>query len=461
MSSVSEILANYYHNLDFDALSEEVINKAKQCVLDYLGCAIGAVNMESSNIVKKCFLPGNDCQDGCNVILTGQAPVEKAAFINAVFSHSLEMDDLNYGAGGHPAVSIMPAAMAMAEKKRTSGRELLKAIIIAYDLMYRIGQAGNPESMFERGLHPTSINGTFAAAIAAANLMGLEEKKVANALGIAGSFTSGNLECYTDGSLTKRINPGVAAQGGIMSAILASEGFTGPRFIFEGRSGFLVSYTDKGDSKKLTENLDYKHFGIMATSFKPYACCRYNHSPIYATLKLVRKYNLDYRDVEKVNIKVVGMAVRGVCEPREVKYDPKNLVDAQFSLPYSIAVALINKRVFIEEYTEEMLHDSRVRDLMTKIEMEHDPTLDDPEQKSFPAISEIYLKDGRKLVQKVDYCIGDPEDPMDQIQLEEKFISLSKLTMSDRQKIQGIIDVVSNLENVEVSNLITVLQTDI
>ena len=458
MSSVSEILAEYYLSLKVENIGKEVIAKTKHLILDYLGCVIGGVNLDSSKMIKKCFINQND-KEGCTVVLSGKAPCEKAAFINAAFSHGLEMDDLNYGAGGHPAVVIMPAAFAMAEKVKANGLDLLIALITGYDLMYRIGEAANPDSQFKRGLHPTSINGTFGAAMAAASLLKLNKTQVMNAIGIAGSFTSGNLECYADGSLTKRINPGVAAQGGIMSACLAAEGYTGPRWIFEGRSGFLVSYSDAANSARLTEDLDYSCNGIMKTSFKPYANCRYNHSSIYAALKLLTQHNIDYRDIATVNVKVIEMALRAVCEPKEVKYNPKNIVDAQFSLPYSISVALIRGKASIEEYTPEMLYDPEVRGLMSKVTIEHSPELDKiVPQKAFPSEVYIRLKNGKEYYQRVDYCKGDPEEPLTENELVDKFISLAKINISDENRIQSIIEAVRRLDQIPANNLIALLR---
>ncbi len=457
MSSITETLAEYYLNLKVENIAKEVITKTEHLILDYLGCVIGGANLDSSKMIKKCFMNQND-SEGCTVVLSGKAPCEKAAFINAAFSHGLEMDDLNYGAGGHPAVSIMPAAFAMAEKVKAGGLDLLIALITGYDLMYRIGEAANPDSQFKRGLHPTSINGTFGAAMAAASLLKLNKTQIMNAIGIAGSFTSGNLECYADGSLTKRINPGVAAQGGIMSALLAAEGYTGPRWIFEGRSGFLVSYSGAPDSTRLTENMDYSCNGIMKTSFKPYANCRYNHSSIYAALKLLNQHKIDYRDITAVDVKVIEMALRGVCEPRDVKYNPKNIVDAQFSLPYSISVALIKGKAFIEEYASEMLYNPEVRGLMSKVTMEHSPELDKMvSQNAFPSEVYIRLKNGKEYYQRVDYCKGDPEEPLTENELIEKYTSLAKINISDNKRIQKIAGTVRKLDQIPAYNLIALL----
>jgi 2-methylcitrate dehydratase PrpD len=453
VASASEVLAEYYVALSSNHLPAEVLTKAKQCVLDYVGCAIGGVNLESSIILRNCLLREGTNDQGCTVILSGRASSETAAFINAAYGHGLELDDMCIESGGHPGVVIVPTALAVAEEQQSSGLELLTAIVAGYDLVVRVGQAINPDSHFKRGFHPTSTCGVFAAALAAAKLMKLEPSQVSNALGIAGSFASGNLECYADGSLTKRINPGIAAHGGILAAKLASAGYTGPRWVFEGTRGFLVAYSDAGNPEPLLRGLDYQRFGIMQAAFKPYACCRYNHSPIYAVLQLVNDYEIDYREVSEVTVGIVGMAIRAVCEPKEVKYDPKNVVDAQFSLPYSVAVALARRRAFVEEFTEATLTDPAVRDLMSRIRIVHSPQLDLMIPRAFPAEVTIRLGSGKEYYKRVDFCKGDPEEPLTQEELEEKARILVGLSIANEDRIAKLIAAIGQLERVRVSEL--------
>ena len=446
MESISERLSEYYLNYDWEALPPEVLEKTKEVVLDYLGCVIGGSKIESTEIVKKALVR-KPCPAESRVVGDIKVPCETAAFINGVASHGLEMDDMSSASGGHPAVVILPAALAAAELLDAPGRELLMAVIWGYDMMTRVGSGAVPDNEFARGWHPTATNGIFGATVAVAYLMHLDAKQTANALGIAGGFSSGNLECYADGSLTKRINPGNAAHGAIVACRLAAQGYTGPRWIFEGRSGFLKSHTDEPQPENMLKHMDYTWFPIMLASFKPYANCRYNHSPIDALLKLMKDNAISYKDIEEIKVDVVGGALRAVAEPAAIKYDPPNVVGAQFSLPYSISVAAIRGRAFIEEYTEAMLHDPEVRAMMPKVKIMHTGKMDAFLPTYFASEVCVRLKDGSEKTQFVQYCKGDPENPMSKEELADKFRSLARLAVSDENKIESIIELVSELEN--------------
>lgn len=459
MASISEILADYYLEMKAGDIPKEVLNKASECVLDYLGCALGGAHLDSSRMVRESMLLSGlqGVPEGCTVMLGGRAPADKAAFINAAFGHGLEMDDVLNEASLHPGVVIIPTALALSEKLGASGLDILISIIVGYDLVSRIGQAVNPSSHYKRGFHPTSTCGTFAAALTAGKLLNLNKAQVVNALGIAGSFTSGNLECYADGSLTKRLQPGIAAQGGMYAALLAAQGYTGPRWIFEGTRGFLKGYTDAGNQALLTRNLNYNELEIKKTSIKPYACCRYNQTPIDVALRLTMENNLDYREIKEIVIRVVGTAGPIVCEPKEVKYNPQNIVDAQFSLPYSVAVALIKRRASVAEYSENVLYDKEIRELMPKVKTEHSPELDKVFPRAWPAEGIVLLKNGARYQARVDYCKGDPENPLSREELEQKFVSLAGLNILDKGRLDKIINVVNTLEQRNIQELTQLL----
>lgn len=456
MESISERLSKYYLDYDMKSLPPEVLEKAKEVVLDYLGCVIGGSKIDSTEMVKRALIK-MPCPAEATVVGDVKASCETAAFINGVASHGLEMDDMSSASGGHPAVVILPAAIAAAEMLEAPGMELLMAVIWGYDMMTRVGSGAVPDNEFARGWHPTATNGIFGATVAVGYLMHLNEKQMANALGIAGGFSSGNLECYADGSLTKRINPGNAAHGAIVACRLAAQGYTGPRWIFEGRSGFLKSHTDDPQPENMLRSMDYSWFPIMLASFKPYANCRYNHSPIDALLTLMKDYSIDYREIQEITVDVVGGALRAVAEPAAIKYDPPNVVGAQFSLPYSISVAAIKGRAFIEEYTEEMLHNPEVRKLMPKVKIIHTGKMDAYLPTYFASEVCIRLSDGSERSQFVQFCKGDPENPMSKKELADKFRSLARLAISDEGKIDSIIRLVHELENKNSTELCALL----
>ncbi|MCL2391385.1 MAG: MmgE/PrpD family protein [Oscillospiraceae bacterium] len=425
--SYSQKLAQYYVNSDAHAIPESAIAHAKNVIVDWAGCGIGGANVDSTKMVKSVFLsnPGQ-----CTVFCGYKASVENAAFINGAASHALEMDDASYDAGGHPAVVILPAAMAVAEMLNASGKDFLLSVIWGYDMMTRVGRGLVPNNSFEQGWHPTAINGIFGATVAVAYLMGLDAGQMANAMGIAGGFASGNLECYADGSLTKRLNPANAAMGAVNAARLAKAGYTGPKWVFEGKHGFFRSYTDDPTPERMLENLDYSEYPVELAAFKPYACCRYNHAPIDSILGLMSDNGLKANDIEKIVVDTCHMAIRAVVEPREIKYNPPNEVGAQFSLPYTAACAALFADVSVVQFSDEKLADSQIREFSKKIDMIHTGEMDKYLPDIFAADVKIFANDGRTFSRMTKFSKGDPENPMSAVEIKEKFMSLCQMTIA-------------------------------
>ena len=211
--SYSQKIASFYVNADINAIPERVFEHTKNVIVDWAGCGIGGANIDSTKMVKNVFLSEQGSHD-CTVFCGQKASVDHAAFINGAASHGLEMDDASYDAGGHPAVVILPAAMAMAETVNAKGKDFLLSVIWGYDMMTRVGRGVVPDKLFRTRLAPRQLSGgIFGAAAAAAWLLKLDAGQTANALGIAGGFASGNLECYADGSLTKRLQSGQRSHG--------------------------------------------------------------------------------------------------------------------------------------------------------------------------------------------------------------------------------------------------------
>jgi 2-methylcitrate dehydratase PrpD len=443
--SYSQKIAQFYLNADVNAIPQRVFDHTKNVIVDWAGCGIGGANIDSTKMIKEVFLSEPGRHD-CTVFCGEKASVEHAAFINGAASHGLEMDDASYDAGGHPAVVILPAAMAVAETVNAKGKDFLLSVIWGYDMMTRVGRGVVPDHCFERGWHPTAVNGIFGATVAAAWLLKLDATKMAHALGIAGGFASGNLECYADGSLTKRLNPANAAMGGVNAARLAAVGYTGPKWVFEGKHGFFCSYTDDPTPERMLENLDYSEYPVEIAAFKPYACCRYNHAPIDSIIKIMADHRLKADDIAKIIIDTCSMAIRAVVEPRPIKYEPPNVVGAQFSLPYTATCAALFGDVSVSQFTDEKLNDPAIRGFVNKIEMVHTGEMDQYLPDIFAADVTIVTKDGRELRQLTKFSKGDPENPMTKKEIKEKFMSLSQMTVS-ANKARKIYDTIMDVDN--------------
>ena len=394
----------------------------------------------------------DDYAGNCTVMLDRKAPADKAAFVNAAAAHGLEMDDSNTHAGGHPAVSIITPAIAVAEEVDASGEDLINAVIWGYDTMCRVGMAVIPDNHFERGFHPTATCGIFGGTAAVALLKKFTAKQLADALGIAGGFSAGNLECYADGTLTKRINPAHASLCAITASKLAAQGYGGPRWIFEGKCGFLHAYTDGAEPENMLKNLDYSEYYIMHTAFKPYASCKYTHAPIDSVIKAMKNNRLKPEDVEKITIDVVSMALRAVVEPREIKYNPPSAGAAQFSLPYATAVAALFGAASVDQFDEKLLKDPAVKAMMQRIEMVHTGAMDQYLPYTFAATASILTKDGREFKELTTYTKGDPQNPMTPQELKDKFLSLACRNVSQDTALK-LYDAVCNLEKINVRDL--------
>ncbi|MCL1828837.1 MAG: MmgE/PrpD family protein [Oscillospiraceae bacterium] len=442
--SFSEQLAKYYLSADSTAIPKSVLDQTKQIIIDYLGCAIGGADAETTRMIKKIFTDG---AGNCAVFNGEKATVERAAFINAAASHTLELDDSRNDAGGHPAVVVIPAAMAMAEEVNAGGSDFIYSVLWGYDMMTRVGKGVVPENCFGRGWHPTATNGIFGATLATGLLLKLNEKQLANAWGIAYGFASGNLECYADNTLTKRLNPANAARGATDAARLALVGYSGPRWCFEGKHGYFTAFTDDPEPVRMLENMDFSDYAVTGVAFKPHACCRLSHSPIDSVIKIMRDEGLKADNIDKVVIDVCQTAVRAVVEPRELKYDPCNIAGAQFSLPYSVACAALFGDVSVTQFTEEKLRDKNIRDFMKKVEMIKTGEMDAWLPDIFAATAEIFTKDGRRFKELTKFSKGEPSNPMTVEEIKNKFLSLAVPAVGEKRATE-IYDAVTDLDKI-------------
>lgn len=421
------------YNLSASDIPEAELEYAHELFVDFLGMLLGSADStESSRIAREYTRavfgsgPASVCGEGDGF------PAPAAAFANGTIAHGIELDDTHSGASLHPGAVVFPAAMAVAEQEDADGETFLSAVIGGYELTARVGRAANPTVLYDRGFHPTSCCGVFGAALAAARVKGLPIEETINAVGLAGSFAAGNLEYFADGTMSKRFQPGIAAQAGVTAAELASRGFTGPRTIFEGENGFLAGYGDGGDFEALVADFDDEWTTELArTGIKPHACCRYNQTPIDAALAVVEEHDLDVGALEQIEFDLVGPAIEMVVEPRDHKVQPRTTTDAQFSLYYSVAVALMEGQAFLEQFREPYLSDPDVLELASRVEASHDPALDELYPDYWPAVATISTEDGRTFSKRLETCRGDPANPLSHDELEEKFRKLASRQLDD------------------------------
>jgi 2-methylcitrate dehydratase PrpD len=434
---ITRKLVDFCNNLIYGDLPPEVIDGAKYLALDFLGVASRGSLVDSTKAMYGLIEDlGLDSKGGV-IIGTGmRAPYEYAALANGTSAHSLELDDVHNEGSLHPGVAVFPAAFAACEMAGADGKRLIEAVVAGYEVTIRVGKALTPSGHYGRGFHPTGTCGVFGAAVAASKVLGLDRGQMLSSMGIAGSQAAGSMEFLADGSWTKRFHPGWAAHSGLIAALLAKRGFKGPSTILEGRNGFLKGYSGSSDPGKILEGLD-DSYHIVTTSIKPHACCRYKQAPIDGVLQIMEKNRLKPDEVERVTLGILKAGFPIVVTPEESKYNPRSVVDAQFSMPFGAAVAMLYGKASLEEYTMEKVNSPRVKEVMQKVSCVEDPELDKVFPKQWPATVKIVTRDGKSYSAKIDYPKGDPENPLTWDELIDKVNGLASsiYSASHREEI--------------------------
>ena len=444
---ITQELAKYCSGLRFNQLPEEVIDRVKYFFLDFIGVACRGSQEESSKAIYR-FVREMTRGPGNGVIIGTEQKTAYlyAALANGVSAHAIEMDDVNNEASLHPGVVVFPSSLATAEMVGANGKDFIEAVVSGYEVMIRLGRALGPENSYKRGFHPTGTCGTFGSSIAASKLMGLKEERMLSAMGIAGSQAAGSMEYLAQGAWTKRFHAGWAAHSGMIAAQLAQQGFRGPSTIIEGRDGFLHAYSNGSDPGKVLEGIG-SCFGVMRTSVKPHACCRYMQPPIDAVLKIVEENDLQQDQVEKIRLGLLRAGAHLIADPIESKYSPQSIVDAQFSAPFGAAVALLYRKAGLDEFQLSKIKSEKVKQTMRLVECVVDPELDRTFPKQWCATAEILTREGKKYFAKVDYCKGDPENPLSWDELIEKFHGLCHRRMTKERRLK-VVEEVRRLEKV-------------
>lgn len=423
---------------------ETVSRRASELLLDFTGVMVGGLREDSAKIASAhAARTGASGRVGGATLLRVEAgpevlPVdaEEAAFAHAVAGHGLEMDDVHNASSSHPGVIVIPAALACAEAFGRSGAELLEAIVAGYEVMLEVGVATGPAALYARGFHPTPTCGVFGAAAAAGRLMRLDAGAMADALGLAWSFAGGNMSFQTEGSLAKRIQVGWASRSGLAAARLAAAGARGPRRVFEA-GGFCEAYAGTAWPELNAEGDPARPLRILEVSIKPHACCRYIQSPIDAILKL-RSDGLTADAVETIDARIASAGLALVAEPADFKRRPSTPEEAQFSLPYSLAVALVAGDAGPDRYRQPWLSDPRVADLASRVGAGSSPWIDDAFPARWGAEVAVRTRDGETRATRLENGLGDPEWPLDEAALGRKFDSLAGRVLDETARSRAL-----------------------
>jgi 2-methylcitrate dehydratase PrpD len=443
---IAEVLADFVVGTSYEDLPAEVTSKVKEYMIDVTGCMVGASREEQPRLLLEVMdLMGGAPQS--SVFAQGfKTSTMNAALLNGTMGHVFDYDDDHREGTMHPTVVVFPAVFALAESLNKSGKELIRALVLGLEVMIRVGESFLGKSYYQ-GFHPTGTCGVFGAAAGCAALLGLDAQQTTYAIGLAGSFPAGTQEWSTEGSWQKPLQAGHPAMMGVLCALLASKDFIGARTVFEGPMGFIRAHSFENifDYGRMTETLG-KKWEMMDTSIKVHACCRFG-GPIADCAMDLYEQGVRAEDVKSIVAKIGDFTSKVLCYPPESKYRPLTHVDAQFSLPYTIAVAIAKGKTSPTEFKENVLADPRTLALVDKITWEIDPEAERVYPKYYPATVIATLNDGREMVSHVDYPKGDPENPVSMDDIVRKFTSLTEnYFASDRRA--SIVDAIERLDEV-------------
>ena len=439
------ILTEFAGEIDYSQLPENVVELSKKVLLDTIGVMLAATTLEKDvlpliNIVKTA---GGKAES--SILGFGQkVPAMMAAFANGALSHALDYSSSD-NRGVAPGGVTIPTALAMAEKiPGTTGKQLITAIAVGNEVLMRIGRAITKNPMHYGWVSPMLLGG-FGAAVTAAKLAKLGSKQIMDAIGIALHQAGGTWE-MAEGheSSFRAIRNSFVSKTGILAAQLAQEGISAAKDPLCGTHGLYNQYfRGEFNASALIDGLG-KVYQFENISFKPYPSCRDTHTSIEAALRLVNAHDITPEQVEKILLTVGPMGEK-VCLPKDHKCRPRNSIEAKFSLPFTVATAIVHRRVALIDFTDSGLNDPTVLDLAHRVNYQLNPGsagLD-------PGIIDVYLKNGQILHSEVDTPPGSPQSPMSKNDLIEKFkdcMTYSQKTLTGSE-VDAIIAMIGELEH--------------
>ncbi len=430
-------LAEYAVGLRHEQIPAEVLQRAKDCIADTVAVILfGAQFPWSKMIIAQAQRMGTGGK--CAILGTGsRVGAPAAALAHGAMTHAFEQDNLTLpDSGAHPGASLLSSGLAVAQERGSSGSELLTAFVAGAEVMIRIGRA-TKRTNEARGFHAPGTVGPFGAAVASGKLMQLDAAKMTNALGIAGSTSGGLLEFAHsgNGAMVKRLHLGRAAEGGVLAASLAADGFTGPTTVLEGPAGFLKAFCNETDLSQLTLGLE-KTYASMTILLKRFACHITAHTAVQAVIQLRARNGISGNDVASIQIDGSHRMATVNNIPK-----PPDILIGQFSIPFCVALALYRNAVDPYSFDEASTRDAAIMSLASKVKMTAVPGQAEGDVASTVTLT---LKDGRVLTQRVTEFLGTPAHPLTGRELREKFGLLTQ--KHPAQQMTRIYDRLQNLE---------------
>lgn len=415
-------IAEYAIQEQTSKLPTTVLHHAKRAVIDWYAALLPGSVVTPATLLEQAL--GEDLDRGRAQLASGRrATLRAAALINGAASHSVEFDDIYRDAGYHPGSPVISAALAAAQAQGASGEAFLRGVIVGYEVSTRIGEAVMPSHY--KFWHTTGTVGSFGAAAAVATILGVNREQFMHALATVGTFASGLQQAFRSQAMSKPLHGGHAADAGALAAMAAAKNVTGALDILEGEVGFGAAMSVEPDWTKATRGLG-QDYHIVHMTFKNHGCCGHAFPSIDAVLLLKERHRIDFRDIKRIRIATYKAGLDIINNAA-----PEGDYQAKFSLQYVVAHALVHGSVRLNAFLPDRLHDADVRALMRKIECVADAELSKGYPTQRAAQVEIESADGRKYAHFQPTRKGDPEMPLTDEELNDKFLELAVPVIGD------------------------------
>jgi 2-methylcitrate dehydratase len=440
--SVSRQIAEFALGLKFEDLPTEVVTEVKRYLYDSIGCAYGGYHTKDVNVLRDIYLEMGGAEQATLIGFGDKIPAVNAALINSLMIRALDFNDIYWKEDpSHPS-DLIPAALCTGEKVGADMKDIIVAIVLAYEFEQRLCEFAVP-GVRERKWHHATLT-QFVSPIAAGRVLGLDVDQMVHAIGINGAHNH-TIGCPTAGHLTmmkNTVDP-MAVQSGVFAALMAQKGYSGTEAVFEGKEGFMDVFGPEWDMDKLLGGLG-DNYKILECSMKAFPTEALTHTHLSTTLKTVKNNNISYDQIEEVTVTTIARACDILFDPH--KYRPETRETADHSLPYCIACCLVDHEISTQSFSDEKLKDERIWQVIDKIKGEASEEF----EKMFPAKQPskvvVKTKDGKEFSEYLEYPKGDPREPMTMDDLRSKFKGLATGLLSD-DRMKEIETMVFDCEN--------------
>lgn len=440
---VTKKIAEYVVNTGLEDFPPEAIFAAKAAIIDCLGCALAGSREPLADILVK-YLTEVGGNPAATVIGHGfKTSVPEAGLINGAMAHALDYDDITFITKTHPSAVLIPAALPVAEEAGASGRDMLLAYMLGFEVACAVGDAISPAYYDDLGWHPTGPLGALGAAAAVSRLLGLNEEQTAMAISLAASQSSGLRQNF--GTMTKPFHAGHACKSGITAAKLVLGGFTSGTDALEGRFGFMRAFSGGNDydPERAAASLGSRCFMVESgVEIKKYPCCGSAHLALDATTRLQQRETLDAANIERIEVRVDFDPPRSLIHSR-----PKEGLEGKFSMQYCLAAELLDGHVGMSTFTDEQVMRPEAQELIPKIEMKRHPGYEGQTSwtEAYNEV-EIHLKDGRVLTERADRATSGALRGATMEEVRVKFLDCAGIALTN-ENTASVLEMLDNLED--------------